>query len=840
METLKYSEILKVLGFDTDCNDFDITGVSTDTRTISSGDLFIALNGANFRGSDFIEVAVSKGACAVISSDKVETSIPLILVDDTTAAYQKLASYYRDKFDIPVIAVTGSNGKTTTRNMIYTILSAKYKVLTPEKNFNNGIGLPRTLFRLDNSYDCAVLELGMNHLGEIDLLTRIAKPSVGVITNIGMAHIGNLGSQENIKKAKLEITAGLPENGTLIINGDDPMLTDVAIDGINIERIGNCSDSKLCAKDIISQGTSTTFTVSTGDKFAKCTLPIIGIHNVYNALEAIYSAMKLGFTLEDACTALSAYEAVSMRNEVSYDKGIAIIKDYYNASPDSMRVAINAMLGFKKDGKKIAILGQMHELGDFSVQEHKNLAQLCDQSGLDHVFFIGEDYEAFRSGLGSTKGDCFPADQRQELMDALLRFVTEGGMSIGDVVLIKGSRASAMEDFYESLKSYINSVRSDFTALPPSPTRLYVDINAMKHNYFQISRSLEDGVDIMPMVKANAYGCGVDIIANVFKDCKYLAVADAKEASLIRRILPDVNIMVIYQPIIADIKEILDGGYVCAVGDLNFAKALNEEAGKRGVKAKIHIEVDTGAARLGIAVKDSRYFAEEIKKLTNLQFDGIFMHYVCADSFTESDLEFTALQSQRFATAVGEIERVLGTAPHKHACAGAAIFNQNAVHYNMVRPGYMLYGYYPCEELREKIDLKPALRFATVILKITEHEAGTPVSYNRRYTTTRKTKIATVAVGYSDGIFRKLFHQNDEKSGCFVVNGQRAPIVGSICMDLTMIDITDIEGEVKVGDEISIFDNVNVTIDEMAELCDTIGYEIIARIEDKADRVETF
>ena len=253
METLKYSEIRKVLGLDTDCNDFDITGVSTDTRTISSGDLFIALNGANFRGSDFIEVAVSKGACAVISSDKVETSIPLILVDDTTAAYQKLASYYRDKFDIPVIAVTGSNGKTTTRNMIYTILSAKYKVLTPEKNFNNGIGLPRTLFRLDSSYDCAVLELGMNHLGEIDLLTRIAKPSVGVITNIGMAHIGNLGSQENIKKAKLEITAGLPENGTLIINGDDPMLADVAIDGINIERIGNCEGSKLCAKDIISE-----------------------------------------------------------------------------------------------------------------------------------------------------------------------------------------------------------------------------------------------------------------------------------------------------------------------------------------------------------------------------------------------------------------------------------------------------------------------------------------------------------------------------------------------------------------------------------------------------------
>ena len=267
---------------------------------------------------------------------------------------------------------------------------------------------------------------------------------------------------------------------------------------------------------------------------------------------------------------------------------------------------------------------------------------------------------------------------------------------------------------------------------------------------------------------------------------------------------------------------------------------MNDEAEKHGKKCKIHIEVDTGAARLGISVDESKYFAEEIKKLHNLEFDGIFMHYVCADSFTESDLEFTALQSERFAQAVKQIESVLGIAPYKHACAGAAIFNKNAVHYNMVRPGYMLYGYYPSDELRDKIDLKPALRFATVILKITEHEAGTPVSYNRRFYTKRKSKIATVSVGYSDGIYRRLFNPESENSGCFVVNGQRAPIVGSICMDLTMIDITDINGEVKVGDEVSVFDNVNVTVDEMADICGTIGYEIIARIEDKADRVETF
>ena len=840
METIKYTEILSVLGMNSDSYDFDIKGISTDTRTINKGELFVALNGEKYKGSDFAKVAVNKGAVAIVSTEKIATNVPVIIVDDTLKAYQKLAEWYRDKFDIPVVAVTGSNGKTTTRNMLYTILSSKYKVLTPEKNYNNGIGVPHTLFNLDSSYNCAVLELGMNHFGEIDLLSKICKPSVAIITNIGMSHIGNLGSIENIKKAKLEIVNGLNNNGLLIVNGDDKNLTNLNIENVKIAKVGNCSESVISADKIITYGESMAFTVIYEEKEIACRIPIIGIHNVYNALEAIYCAISLGFSVEEACKALSSYEAAPMRNEISYDKGIAIIKDYYNASPDSMCAAIKAMLDYKKDGKKIVILGQMHELGDYSEIEHEKLGKLCDEAGIDYAFFIGDDYKAFQYGLGKTKGECFPASSRKELMDAVLSYVQKGELNAGDVVLIKGSRANAMEDFYENLKTYINSIKSDYTTLPPSPTRLYIDISAMKHNFFEISKSLEDGVEIMPMVKANAYGCGADIIANVFKDCKYLAVADVKEASLIRRVLPQVRIMIIYQPIIDDIREIISGGYVCAIGDLDFAKALNEEACRQKKKCKIHIEVDTGAARLGISVDNCKKFAEEIKKLSYLEFDGMFMHYVCADSFTESDLAFTALQSQKFAKAVKSIEEILGPATYKHACAGAAIFNQNAVHYNMVRPGYMLYGYYPSNELCDKVNLKPALRFATVILKIAEYEAGTPISYNRRFYTKRKSKIATVAVGYSDGIYRRLFNPDSKESGCFVVNGQRAPIVGSICMDLTMIDITDINGEVKVGDEIYIFDNSNVTIEEMADICGTIGYEIIARIEDKADRVEIF
>jgi alanine racemase len=175
-----------------------------------------------------------------------------------------------------------------------------------------------------------------------------------------------------------------------------------------------------------------------------------------------------------------------------------------------------------------------------------------------------------------------------------------------------------------------------------------------------------------------------------------------------------------------------------------------------------------------------------------------------------------------------------------YSCAGAAIFNQNAAHFNMVRPGYMLYGYYPGKSLRDMVLLKPVLKFVSVILQIKDHDEGTPISYNRKFVTKRKSRIATVSAGYSDGINRKLFNAKNSKNGCFVVNGQRAPITGTICMDLTMIDITDIKGDVKVGDEVAIFDNINVTIEEMANICGTIGYEIISQIEDKAERVESF
>ena len=818
-----------------------VKGVSTDTRSLKKGDIYIALKGNNFDGHDFVSIAQTKEACAVVCSKDVDTQLPVLKVNDTLAALQNLAAYYRTKFNIPIIAVTGSNGKTTAKNMIATVLAAKFRVFFTDKNYNNEIGLPKSMLELDDSYDVAVFEMGMNHFGEIETLSNIAKPDIAVITNIGKAHIGNLGSQENILKAKLEIISGLKKNGLLLLNADDKFLRDVKLDTHEVVFIG-CTDTEapngISASNIQADDNPSSFDVVYKEQAYPCSLPAIGKHNVTNALFALYCGIKLGIGIKDAIDEINRFTVSSMRTEVAYVKGISIIKDYYNSSPDSARAALEVLANYPSSGKKIALLGEIFELGDFSAPEHTNLAKACNEKKLDYVFFIGMDYECFKKELKN--GECFSDRERDAFSKSVKNYISGGNLKKCDVILIKGSRGMKMEEFYEPLKSYINAAMSDSTHLPPSATKLYVDINAVKFNYSQIKKEVGSQVEIMPMVKANAYGCGTDVIANVFRNSKYLAVADVKEAALIRRILPEANIVIIYQPYAGDIEEIVSGGYTVSVSNLDFAKKLDDEAGKHGKKIKIHIEVDTGAGRLGLNILECKEFAQSIKALDNIITEGVFMHYACADSFDKSDLEFTKQQTILFNEAVTTIEYVLGVIPYKHACAGAAIFNRNAAHFNMVRPGYMLYGYYPSEALRGKILLKPVLKFVSVILQIKEYEKGTPISYNRRFVTKRKSRIATVSAGYSDGISRKLFDPKNKKNGCYAVNGQRAPIAGTICMDLTMIDITDIKGDVNVGDEVAIFDNVNVTVEEMASICGTIGYEIISQIEDKADRVESF
>lgn len=837
MKQMKISEIIKVTNALTDYQGEDVVkGVSTDTRTLQKGEVYFALKGKNYNGHEFISVAEKKGASAVVCSEEIKNcSIPILKVDDTLKALQKLASYYRNKLKIKVIAVTGSNGKTTTKNMIATVLSHKYKVFFTDRNFNNEIGLPKSILDIDETYDCAVLEMGMNNFGEISLLSKIAKPDIAVITNIGKAHIGNLGSQENILSAKLEILDGLKSSGTIILNSGDTFLKNLNFP--NFETLFVGVGSELSVSEVVQKENSLNFNILHSSGEYKAKLPIIGSQNATNALFAIACGLKLGINIQESLEKLKRYSPPPMRMEVVNINGITIIKDYYNSSPDSCKKAIESLSEYSSSGNKIAILGQILELGNFSKQEHYELGTFCALKQLDKVFFFGKDYESFKKGM-QKHSECF--ETKNALLEGLKSYVLSGKLKKGDVILIKGSRDTKMETVYELLKVYIQAGMGLGVPNQYSQTKLYVDVNAIKYNYFQILKEVGDDVEVMPMVKANAYGAGAEIISNIFYGSKYLAVADTIEASRLREMLPNKNIVIIYQPTFEEIPEIVKNDLIPAVSDINFIKELNLESIKQNKVTRVHVEVDTGHGRLGVNPKDISDFALTLKELKNLDAEGIFMHYATADTTDEDSLAFTQKQTQIFKQSIEEFEKVYGAIKYKHACAGAAIFNPKACRFNMVRPGYLLYGYHPEELTKHYIKLKPSLKLVSKILQIREVEKGTSISYGRKFITSRKSKIATVSIGYSDGIPRKLFDLKNKQNGCFVVSGQRAPIVGTICMDLTMIDITDIVGKVEVGDEVAIFDNINVTIEEMAEICGTIGYEIIAQIQEKTERIEIF
>lgn len=453
MKALMLKDIIENLSADCGyCGNMQVTGVSTDTRTIKKGDIFIALAGENFDGHAYVGTAVENGACAVICSKPVETEVPVLLVKDTLAALQRLAEYYLSTLDIKVVAITGSNGKTTTRDMTASVLSSKYRVYSTAKNFNNEIGLPKSVLELDDSYDIAVLEMGMNHFGEISRLTNIAKPDVAAITNIGKAHIGNLGSQENILKAKLEILEGLKADGLLVVNGDDAFLSGADTKAFEKNTVSIKNDcATLFAKNIKTDGGDTRFTVVNNGKETEGSIPVLGNYNVLNSLEAMCIGLHFGVDIASAFKALGGYTSVGMRCESEDVNGVTLVKDYYNASPDSSRVALETLGSYARGGRKFAVLGEMLELGDYSAREHCTLGEMCVDNGIDFAFFIGDDFVQFKKGMPENS-DVFPKEKREALEEALERFVSDGRIKKGDVVLIKGSRGMKMEQFYELLK----------------------------------------------------------------------------------------------------------------------------------------------------------------------------------------------------------------------------------------------------------------------------------------------------------------------------------------------------------------------------------------------------
>lgn len=446
MEKLKITEIAEFCKAKTELEGF-VDKISIDSREIDENTLFVAIKGERFDGNDFVPEVLNKGARAVVCSRTDIDDRRIITVKDTGKALLDIAGGYRDKFNIPVVALTGSVGKTTTKGMVYSVLSEKFNTLKTAGNLNNEIGVPKTLFCLNNCHEAAVIEMGMNHKGEISRISAATKPTVGIITNVGTAHMENLGSREGILKAKCEILDGMKKGSPLIINGDNDMLSTLSLDDYEVIRFGIEGERLyMRAEDITSSSEGMRFRAVCHNETCEVFVPAAGVHNVYNALCALCVGKVLGFSLNDAANGIKGFKPEGMRQKITEVKGYTFIEDCYNANPDSMRASLKT-LGEIKKTRAIAVLGDMLELGDYSVGAHLEVGEYAAEVKTDAVLCFGE-YSLYTAEAAKNAGvrEVKHFNEKSELTEYLKNYLREG-----DTVLFKGSRGVKTEEVFCAL-----------------------------------------------------------------------------------------------------------------------------------------------------------------------------------------------------------------------------------------------------------------------------------------------------------------------------------------------------------------------------------------------------
>jgi len=437
-----------------------VRGVSIDSRTTKKGNLFVAVAGERFDGHDFVKDAAGKGAqVAIVAEDKWSVVVreglsqaTMISVPDTKKALRDLASWYKGKFRIPTVAVTGTNGKTTTKEMIADVLSAKFRVMKSPQSYNNLIGVPLTIFRLNSGSQALVVELGMSRCGEIATLTRMAKPDIGVITNIGPAHLESMHDLEKIAQAKFELADNMSSPKTLVLNADDPVLEKRIGEkkpGERIVSFGIKNKADFQADQIESRPDGlVSFRVNRGQTVD---LLLLGRHNVYNALAAIAVAGLVGVDQTLAKEKLERYTPSDLRMEVVLIRDVTVINDSYNANPVSMQNALETLQEMKASGRKIAVLADMLELGEQSVDFHRQVGRKAAELSIDLLLSVGElarqiSQGAKQAGMGADR--VLPFQDNKQASHYLLE-----NLKAGDVVLVKGSRRMKTEEITAALKS---------------------------------------------------------------------------------------------------------------------------------------------------------------------------------------------------------------------------------------------------------------------------------------------------------------------------------------------------------------------------------------------------
>lgn len=456
MDYLSIEELVNATSGDLTSKSEEVTSINEliiDSRIANKNSVFFAIIGESLDGHKFINSAIENGCKTIIKNKSnnfeiIGEDLNIIEVENTEFALGDIARYYKSKFDIPYIGITGSVGKTSTRDMVFSAVSSKFKTLKNTGNLNNQFGVPLTLANLDKSYECAVIEMGMSGFNEIEYLVNIVNPQIGVISNIGLSHVERLGSREGIFKAKMEITTNFDENSTLIVNGDDDMLATLKGKDLkyNLKTFGFEKDNTIYCVDFEMNDNDTIFNVMIDNKIEKFYIPTVGEHNIYNAMAAILVGQTLNLTLDEIRNGLETLEITKSRMDVIKNDNYTVIDSVYNASVDSMRAALKVLNRYKT--RRVAILGDIFEMGSFAEEGHKQVGKDASENA-DVIIAIGKDAEfiskeALENNMNKDNVHHFAT--KEEAMENFKNILQKG-----DTILVKASRGMHLEEVVEFL-----------------------------------------------------------------------------------------------------------------------------------------------------------------------------------------------------------------------------------------------------------------------------------------------------------------------------------------------------------------------------------------------------
>jgi len=823
-----------------------------DPRRINPGELFVAVKTEDGDGHDYIADVVQKGAGGVLCQfPPFAPSVPCVVVPDTQLALTDWTGYVLRKHDPPVVGITGSTGKTDACRAISAVLAARHRVFSNPPDLSNRFGLSVSLAGLTPEHGLAVLEMACHAFDEIAHMAKLTRPRIAVVTAVNHAHLAYLGSLEAIAQEKGCLVEALPADGVAVLNYDDPRVRAMRErTRARVVTYGSSPDADIVASDLHPDPGGLQFVVhfpgvsglGTPGYPAKAEVRtrLLGRHQAYTVLAAIAVGLAYHVPWDDILDVMEELEPGSGRLQtLSGAGGSLLIDGSASCSPATALQALAALADYPAR-RRIAVLGDMAQLGGYAVEGHRQVGRGA-AAFVDLLVVKGERAVWIADAAKESGLPCERILVTYTARDAVRHLRPQLGPE--DVVLIKGDVEARMEQVVEGLLAdpadaarlvrRADGRRTVRTVRPARPTWVEVDLEAVAYNVRQIKEIVGPEVEILAVLKADAYGHGALTVARTALNngAYFCGVASVNEAVKLRNGGVDTPILVLgYTPAWLA-REALLHDATLTLYDADVARAYSRAASDLRRTARVHVKVDTGMGRLGLLPEQVIPFIEEVRDLPGLDLEGIFTHFSIAD---DVDLGYTRWQLACFQEALERLAEVGVTFRTIHCANSAATLRLPEARFNMVRLGLAMYGLQPSPHVSLPAGFRPALVWKTTIAQVKTLPLGSYVSYGNTYRTEKEETIGVIPVGYADG-----FRRAPTRWRAVLVRGQRAPIVGRVCMDQTMINVGHIPN-VRVGDEVVLIGRQRgdrITAEEVADWLGTINYEVVSEILARVPRV---